>query len=180
MWYIAPQIRTIGSVMTDQEILDLIACSKMIVRRQPAHGYRTEHRQNRCDLDLQADGGEFDGSEFKVFVRQNTEFIENFSIGLRFQTGRRQLGLITLARYNGPHGEISRDPDGHYAQPHIHRITASELAKGSLQPQENDREITDRYGTFDEGLRVFFDDTGVTNATDYFPGLLQGRLFDGH
>ena len=162
--------------MTDQEILDLIACPKPIIDRQPRHGYRTDNRQNRCDLDLQADGGEFDGSQFKVFIRQNTEFIENFSIGLRFQTGSR---LITLARYNGPHGETSRSSDGHYAQPHIHRITASELAKGSLQPQENDREITDRYGTLDGGLRVFFDDTGVMNAADYFPGLLQGRLFDG-
>ena len=166
--------------MTDQEILDLIACPKLIIDRQPRRGYRTENLQNRCDLDLQADGGELDGSEFKVFVRQNTEFIENFSIGLRFQTGRRQLGLITLARYNGPHGETSRAPDGHYVQPHIHRITASELANGSLQPQEKDREITNRYGTFDAGLRVFFDDTGVTNAADYFPGLFQGRLFDGH
>ena len=168
-----------GDSQADQEILDLIACPKLIVRRQPGHGYRTENLQNRCDLDLQAAGGELDGNEFKVFIRQNTVFIENFSIGLRFQTGSRLLGLITLARYNGPHGESSRAPDGHYAQPHIHIITASELVKGSLQPQENDREITDRYRTLDEGLRVFFGDTGVTNAADYFPGLLQGRLFDG-
>ena len=166
--------------MTDQKILDLIACPKSIVRRQPAHDYRTEHRQRRCDLDLQADGGEFDGGEFKVFIRQNTDFIENFSIGLRFQTGSRLLGLVTLARYNGPHGESSRAPDGHYARPHIHRITASELATGNVQPQENDREITNRYGTFEEGLRAFFDDAGVTNAAGYFPGLWQGRLFDGH
>lgn len=164
--------------MTDQEILDLIACPKLMVRRLPAKGYRTENLQNRCDLELQAAGGELDGDEFKIFIRQNTEFIENFSLGFRFQTGIRLLGLITLVRYNGPHGESSRALDGHYDQPHIHIITARELAKGSLQPQENGREITDRYRTLDEGLRVFFDEAGVTNAGDYFPGLLQGRFFD--
>ena len=162
--------------MTDQEIHNLIARPKTIVSRQPARGYRTENRQNRCDLDLQADGS--DGA-FKAFIRQNTDFIENFSVGLRFQTGSRLLGLITLARYNGPHGEVSRAPDGHYAQPHIHRITERELASGSVQPQENDREITNRYRTFEEALREFFADTGVTNADEYFPGLWQGRLFDG-
>lgn len=108
--------------MTDQEIIDLIACPKMIISRQPAQGYRTDNFQNRCDLDLRAADGE--GGQFKVFIRQNTEFIENFSIGLRFQTGSRQLGLITLVRYNGPHGETSRTSDGHYAQPHIHCIAA--------------------------------------------------------
>ncbi len=160
--------------MTDQEILGLIACSKIIIRRQPVRGYRDDNLQSRCDLDLRAAAG--DGGEFKVFIRQNTEFIENFSIGLRFQTRSRQLGLITLARYNGPHGETSHASDGHYAQPHIHRITAEELAFGSIQPQEKDREITNRYRSLEQALAVFFDDTGITNASDHFPELRQGRL----
>jgi len=160
--------------MTDQKIIDLIACPKMIISRQPAQGYRADNFQNRCDLDLRAAAGE--GEQFKVFIRQNTEFIENFSIGLRFQTDSRRLGLITLVRYNGPHGETSRASDGHYAQPHIHRITAQELASGSIQPQEKDREITDHYRSLEQALAVFFDDTRVINAGDHFPELRQGRL----
>lgn len=159
--------------MTDQEIRDLIACPKTITSRQPARGYRAENRQNRCDLDLRADN---DGRTFKVFIRQSTEFIENFSIGLRFQTDSRLLGIITLARYNGPHGESSRAPDGHYAQSHIHLISARELASGSAQPQEKDREITTRYGTFEQALVVFFADVGITNTDEYFPELRQRRL----
>ena len=115
--------------MTDQDIFKLIACPKTIVKREPAHSYRTENRQRRCDLDLVADA---DGGTFEVFIRQHTDFIENFTIGLRFQTSSRLLGRITLTRYNGPHGEYSRAHDGHYALSHIHRITAEELASGSV------------------------------------------------
>ena len=113
-----------------------------------------------------------------MFVRQNTVFIENFSIGLRYVLGSASQNSITLARYNGPHGETSRAPDGHYAQPHIHRITAAELAAGSIQPQEKDREITSRYSTLEQALRVFFGDAGVSNYADYFPELQQWGLFD--
>ena len=161
--------------MTDQQIFDLIACPKRIVKRQPVRGYQTGNGHKRCDLDLQAANGR--GGTFRVFIRQNTEFIENFSIGLRYQTSDRRLGLITLARYNGPHGESSRAPDGHYALPHIHRITAPEIASGSTQPQEKDREITDRYRTFEQALAIFFADAGVANAGEHFSELQQGRLF---
>lgn len=115
--------------------------------------------------------------EFTVFTRQNIVFIENFSIGLRYQTNDPKLGTVTLVRYNGPHGEYSRHPDGHHAVPHIHRITATEIASGSTQPQERDREITDRYSTFETALVVFFADIGAINYGEYFPELLQGRLF---
>ena len=163
-------------MLTDQQILDLIACPKTIVQKEPARGYREENRQRRCDLELQAN--EDNNLRFSVFVRHSTEFIENYSIGLRYQTNESRLGTITLVRYNGPHGETSRHPDGHYASPHIHRITASELVAGSAQPQERHREITNRYGTFEQALAVFFTDTSIVNPEGYF--MLQGGLFDGY
>ncbi len=91
--------------------------------------------------------------EFNVFVRQNIRFAGNFSIGLRYQANRGNLATITLVRYNGPHGETSRSPDGHYALPHIHYITEEEIARGHMQPQENHRELTYRYSSFTEALR---------------------------
>ena len=97
-----------------------------------------------------------------------------------YQTGDKRLGTITLVRYNGPHGEINRHADGHYNKPHIHRITAAEIASGSTEPQESHREITTRYGTFEQALLVFFDDIAAPDSGQYFPELLQGRLFNGH
>ena len=164
-------------MLTDEQINELITEPKRIVSRSPVTGYREENLQKRCDLELES---EPDGEhKYAIFVRQNQHFIENYSIGLRYQTGDPTVGSITSVRYNGPHGEISIQPDGHYAKAHIHRLTEYELAAGSTQPQESHRELTERYGTFDEALRVLFEDTGIGNSTEHFPELLQGRLFDG-
>ena len=164
-------------MLTDQQIQDLVVHPKAITRKDPSKGYRQENRQRRCDLELEST---LDGNiTFPVFVRQNTEFIENFSIGLRYRIAASQtLGTITLVRYNGPHGETSRHSDGHFAKSHVHRITESEIESGSTQPQESDREITYRYNTFEQALVVFFNDIHVTNSEDYFPRLLKGSLFN--
>ena len=164
-------------MLTDPQIQALIELPKRITSKTPAEGYREVDGYKRCQLVLEP--VEDSGETFRVFARQNIEFMENFSIGLRYQTGDRALGMIVLVRYNGPHGETSRQPDGHYATPHTHHMTAAELACGNSQPQERHRAITDRYSTYEEALRVFLDDTAVVNYDEYFPGSLQLRFFDG-
>ena len=164
-------------MLTQQRIQKLIEVPKTIVRRRPSHGYREENGNRRCDLELRSYGQ--DDSTFAVFIRQNLQFAENFSIGLRYRADL-PLGAITLVRYNGSHGETSRAPDGHYAQAHIHRITEQELASGSTQPQERDRTITQQYATLEQALWVFFNDAGVSNHDEFFPEMMQMRRFDGH
>ncbi len=165
-------------MLTDIEIQGLTASPKKIANKSPARGYKDENGSRRCSLTLESVGAEKE--RFSVFIRQNIQFIENYSVGLCYQTKNKDLGSVTLIRYNGPHGESSRDEDGHYDKPHIHHITAEELQSGSLQPQVRHREITDRYSTFENALVVFFKDVGVTNWAEYFPELSQGTLFDGH
>lgn len=152
-------------MLTDAQIQELIAMPKRILNKEPARGYRREGVHRRCRLALATVHP--GNGEFNVFTRQNIEFVENFSIGLHCKTSAHPRG-ITLVRYNGPHGESSRDPDGHYASPHIHRITQAESAKGSVEPPEKHRELTDRYDTFEEALLVFFSDIGVSNYAEYF------------
>ena len=164
-------------MLTQQRIQELIKLPKTIVRRRPSHGYREESGSRRCDLDLRSHGQ--DDGTFGVFIRQNIQFVENFSIGLRYRADL-PLGAITLLRYNGPHGESSRAPDGHYAKSHIHRITQQEITSGSTQPQERDRTITDEYATLEQALWVFFNDAGVSNHDEYFPKIAQLRLSYGH
>ena len=164
-------------MLSDDEIQGLLDRSKEIVRKTPRSGYRIEAGHRRADLDVEAANG--NGTAlFSVFIRQNERFIENFSVGLRYRSNMAGLGDVTLVRYNGPHGDMSIHPDGHYAKPHIHRITSVELASGSREPRERDRAITDRYATLDNALRTFFDDLNVTGAQQFFPELSQGRLFD--
>ena len=164
-------------MLTQQRIQELIKLPKIIVRRRPSHGYREESGSRRCDLDLRSHGQ--DDGTFAVFIRQNLQFAENFSIGLRYRADL-PLGAITLVRYNGPHGESSRAPDGHYAKPHIHRITQQEITSGSTQPQERDRAITDQYATLEQALWVFFNHANVSNHNEYFREIAQMSLFDGH
>ena len=165
-------------MITDQDIQDLIRIPKEISIRAPASGYREEFGSRRCNLYLRFLSRT--RREFPVFIRQHLRFTRNFSIGLRYTANQGKLTTITLVRYNGPHGETSKAPDGHYALPHIHYITADEIAKGHTHPQENHREVTDRYETLEEALRVFFRDTATQNYEGFFPDLLQGRLFSGY
>ena len=161
-------------MLTESEIQDLIRLPKIIKSKSPVEGYRNENGHIRCNLDLEAISDT--GTRFHVFVRQNERFIENFSIGLRYLTGGKTPSIITLVRYNGPHGERSRVVNDHYAKAHIHHITAAEIELGSAQPQERHRELTDRYSTFEQGLGVFFADIETTNHYEFFPEIMQGRL----
>ena len=166
-------------ILTDHQIQNLLDILKTITKKTPAReAYKEENNQKRCELELETPSD--DGAKLSVFIRQHSKFIENFSLGLRYQTNIRSLGTITLTRYNGAHGESSRHRDGHYALPHIHRITAQDLAAGNTNPQESHREITDRYSTFEQALRIFFEDIDVKNYAEYFPEALQPRLFDEH
>lgn len=163
------------TMLTNDDIHDLISLPKIIVKRDPAIGYHEEYGYRRCNLDLRAKSES--GGTFTVFIRQNIKFIENFSIGLMYLTDDNRTGRVTLVRYNGPHGEYSRASDGHFAAPHIHRITEGWTAFG-YRPRERHREITDRYTTFDQALRVFFADIAVDDFERYFPNLIQARPFN--
>lgn len=167
-------------MLTDQEIQHLIVSPKEIVKKTPNRGYGQKNSSMSCDLHLKGTGEE--ETSFIVYIRQNAKFIENYSIGVRYRTEDEKLGIIILVRYNGPHGETSRAADGHYAKTHTHRITHDDLLAGNTNPQERDREITDRYSTFEDALRVFFGDINIQNWTSYFPGLENEQLsmFDGH
>lgn len=165
--------------MNNQQIQEMIATPKRITKKDPATKYKIDNIQRRCDLELES--SQSGSNKFTAFIRQNNFFIENFSIGLRFLTDDPNLGSITLIRYNGPHGDSAIHPDGHYAKPHIHRITAEEISSGSRQPKEKHREITNLYNTLEQALRVFFDDIAVENYTSYFPEIQQGRFpFNGN
>lgn len=165
-------------MLTDDEIQGLLERPKAIASKTPRAGYKIEGGHRRADLTLEGTVG---GSvaAFSVFIRQNLRFIENFSVGLRYRSNLAGLGDVTLIRYNGPHGDLSIHPDGHYAKPHIHRVTAAELASGSREPKERHRTITDQYTTFDDALRVFFSDLNINGVQMFFPNLLQRQMFNG-
>ena len=160
-------MNNITETLTDLEIRSFIRSPKLIVEKDPIRGYKEERGHKRCNLKLEST--QENSHSFFVFVRQNEYFLENYSIGLRYQTKSKSLGTVTLVRYNGPHGERSQHQDGHYANPHIHRITATDISSWNVQPQESHIEITESYVTFEEALSAFFQEVGVSNYLEYFP-----------
>ena len=160
--------------MTEADLDELISCPKQITKATPAKGYKEADGHSRKDLEVETSADR----AYSVFIRQNAEFIENFSIGLRYNTRKKHMGMVTLVRYNGPHGEESRSEDGHYAAPHIHRITVDEMNSGNTEPQEKHREITDRFSSLEEALVEFFKEVGVQDYSKHFPDLSQSNLGD--
>ena len=162
--------------LTERELKELRETPKTIESKVPRRGFREESGHLRCNLTLHAPTDPI--VRFEVFVRQTVRYIENFSLGLIYHARDRVHGAITLVRYNGAHGEQMLTPDGHYAQPHIHYLTAEELAQGYLQPRALRRELTDRFSTLEDAIPVFLQDIGVSNVNTYFEDITQGKLFN--
>jgi hypothetical protein len=85
-------------MFTISRIAELIMCDKQITDA-PTRDFREEYRHRRKDFRLQAANDP--KLSFSVFMRQSLEFVEDFSLGLVYQSedGKR----ITLVRYNGQH-----------------------------------------------------------------------------
>ena len=109
-----------------------------------------------------------DGSQFRIYLRQNLNDERDFSCGLALvHKGGRPLSLI---RYNGSshrHGEI------HY-RCHVHRATAEALAAGGKIDRH--AEETDRYSTLESALDCLIQDCGVRSLEVEH---VQGDFFDG-
>ena len=155
---------------TDEEIQRLILSTKYIVDKIPAREFREEHNHKRCRLVLATEMAAAE-KPFEIFINQHNDFVENFSIGLRYKTNDAQLGTITLIRYNGAHGLDARTADGHFTSPHIHSISAADILAGRSEPQRV--EITHKYTKFKEAMLAFFRDLGVNNYLEYFPDIQQ-------
>ena len=155
-------------MLTQNEIDSLIACPKLVENSEPSKGMSIENRSRRKNLELKAAQGKH---LFRVFIRQSTELLEDFSIGLTYRSGDKETGNLTLIRFNGNHGEVDWSKDGHYSSFHIHRITEDLLEQGIREPKETD--ITTRYSTLEEALAEFFNEISLENWLGYFPELRQ-------
>jgi hypothetical protein len=160
-------------VISDTEIDELITCRKRIT-----HPPRKEmiqdsaHRRN----DFKCEGIEGD-DRFRVFMRQNLAFPENFSIGLVYLCDDGS--EVTLLRCNGPHGPVVDDPlatgpNSHVCF-HIHQAQAAIIEAG-LRPEAG-AVATTKYGTFEDALAYFVRRCGIEEAEQYFFSLRNPTLF---
>jgi hypothetical protein len=92
---------------------------------------KPEGAYERANFSLRSSNGEHD---FKVFVRINSIFKENFSIGLMLNKSKKFLcTAVTLFRCNGPHGQHRLFP--HHDRPHMHILDANDFEKEIKEPK---------------------------------------------
>ncbi len=159
-------------MLSQTEIDRLISLPKQIERTTPAHGLKTDGRNERKDLDLESTDG---NHRFRVFIRKNLMLIEDFSVGLVYRSNRKELGDLMLIRFNGSHGRSDWSEDRHYSAFHIHVMTEKLLTKGVREPK--DVSLTDRFSSLEQALVEFFNHVAIENWPAYFPELKQIPMF---
>lgn len=152
---------------TQAEIDALIACDKRTIE-PPRKTMRLELGSYRNDAKLESLDGQY---FFRVFIRKNAQFQENFTIGLDF-IRRDEPGSICLIRCNGPHGPHQLWP--HHDRFHVHKALAENLNEG--RKSEAYAEICDSYASLDEAVRHFGAVCHITDWNVHFPSL-QLQLF---
>jgi hypothetical protein len=153
---------------TDEELDHLLKCPKKTTTA-PKKMMRIEGKHKRNDLKVESVDGLH---RFEIFIRQNTEFEENFSVGLIYISSE-EARSFTLLRCNGKHGGTNVNP--HHAYFHIHRATAQDLNNDINA--ERSTETTSEYASLPEALAYFFRLIRLNDASDHFPNLGQKPLF---
>lgn len=154
----------------DGELDDLVSCPKR-VHEPPKREMRIDGRMRRNDMSLKSLD---DRHLFRVFLRQSTEFPENFSIGLVYLPGSDP-GSFALIRYNGQHGGERAHP--HHAVFHVHKARAEDVNAGILEPRLIER-ATD-YASFRQALARFCSVIQMQDVEAHFRGLTQASLLTG-
>lgn len=111
--------------------------------------------------------------KFHVFMRQNTNLPENYSIGLLWN--RKNDESVILFRCNGPHGGNANSP--HRFITHTHRLNLKEAEKDNFI--ETDTRETDEFSTFEDAALFFFSYCGfdTVEMQKYFPFIYNIPLF---
>jgi hypothetical protein len=117
--------------------------------------------------------------QFRVFLRKNLKFTENFSVGLEFLAPVGD--TICLVRFNGDHEHRNQVKDkASFRGFHIHEATEEALSQGIKA--ENFASLTTAYTTFEGAVPIFWKHVNIqTPLLDVLPQwetVPQLRLFE--
>lgn len=137
--------------MITQEFLDeLISCRKKAINADRKkmllknRSYKNKIRLISYDEQYQ----------FILFLRQSSEFIEDFSVGLIWENPNQFITVkkpILLIRFQGPHdGKKPMGSDIHHDF-HMHQISLDDITHKRYQKPSN-RNVTDKFEDFSSAL----------------------------
>ena len=138
------------SSITDEEIIQLIECPKVIVKHAKKNMI-IENGSERNDMELVFINHIYEEQQsFSVFLRRSTVFSEDFSVGMIWKP--KDAKKMILLRYNGRHG-LNRSV-AHQRVPHIHRLLADDILHQNYDPHH--AELTEEYSTMEGGYSSIY------------------------
>jgi len=138
-------------VFTEELVLYLISCPKRITDGPKSSSTRLSSSNIKFMLES------LDGVyNFSGFISKNTNFQENYSVGLVFKPKDEKANIVLL-RVNGPHGLNEFAP--HHDGPHVHIASAQRINEG-LKPEGN-IETNVPYTTVDDAIQYYMKRIGV-------------------
>lgn len=165
--------------ITEDLLNDVLYCSKVAIRADRKRmTFSNRHKKNTIYL-LSEDKK----YEYKVFLRQSEEFIEDFSVGLIWTNPAHFIDIsknsVILLRCQGPHdGKAPLGTDIHHDY-HIHKITLNDFEERRYQ-KPSGRTITSSFTSFEQAIFYFIDTLHIKDiekVTDLPEGVAQTSLF---
>ena len=165
--------------VTERLLNDLITCKKNAVRAD-RKGLLVSNRHKKNTVYLTSQDGNY---EFKMFMRQSEEFIEDFSIGLIWTNPTTYIDIsknsVILLRCQGPHdGKAPLGTDLHHDY-HIHRITLDDF-KAKRYQKPSGRTSTSDFSSFEQAIFYFISACNIQNIDSVVnlpEGVSQTSLF---
>lgn len=153
-------------MLTDNEIRGLIESPKKIIDKQFKPIIDGKHSAATAELEcLNATGN------FQLFIRQHTEFGDNFSIGLNYQNSGKKYLLIRV------NGSTTHHKIVHHRTPHVHLLTEDDIENGrESKPSKIEYNIP--CVSFKEAILYFVKRVNINNHLDYFGNLFELGLFE--
>lgn len=151
--------------ITNEFIQELITCQK-IIKKADRKKMISENRSLRNNVQLISEDGKY---EYVLFLRQSCEFIEDFSVGLKWTNPSKYLNTnksIILLRCQGPHD--SKQPEGtdcHHDY-HVHEITLKDINECRYDKPQH-KEICKEFSSFESAIYYFCKKCGIHNLNDY-------------
>lgn len=154
-----------GTEITNEFIQELITCKK-VVKKADRKNMIQENRSLRNNIQLTSADGKY---EYVLFLRQSCEFLEDFSVGLKWVNPSRYFNInksIILFRCQGPHD--SKQPEGtdcHHDY-HTHEITVKDINERRYEKPQN-KEVCKEFSSFESAIYYFCKKCGINNLEEY-------------
>lgn len=151
--------------MTDDFINNLISCQKNVINVERRE-MKEENRSFKNNIYLLSVDNKY---KFRMFMRQSSSFIEDFSVGLMWLNANEYVNVkkeIILIRCQGPHdGKKEIGFDTHHSF-HTHVFTTDDFESKRYEKPSN-RNTNEKFSSFEEAIIYFINNCGIMGLENH-------------